>query len=60
MADFTVTIEDADQLAGIAWARARYNDAHPEAPIESDGAYVQFVMAGAAASYVIQQAARRE
>ncbi|HYJ44075.1 MAG TPA: hypothetical protein VEW06_06425 [Xanthobacteraceae bacterium] len=62
MADFTVTIEDADQLAGITWAREQYNaslptnDAgEPVGALADDTAYVQYVMDNAAASYAQQQ-----
>ena len=56
MAEFTITITDANKLSGITSARLRYNDDNPEAPIDTDEAYVQFVMDGAAASYAAQYA----
>lgn len=56
MSDFTVTITDTASLAGITWARGRYNTAHPDAQIGTDAGYVQFVMENAAASYAVQQA----
>lgn len=54
MTDFTVTITDPDKLAGIAAARARYNEDNPDGPLETDEDYVQFVMERAAASYARQ------
>lgn len=51
---FNVIINDNAKLNGIAAARARYNADHPEAPLFSDGDYVQMVMDNAAASYATQ------
>lgn len=58
--DFTVTITDTSQLAGITAARNGYNaDAllDPETmprSIDTDAEYVQFVMGRAAQSYASQ------
>jgi hypothetical protein len=67
MADFTVTITDEHQLAGITAARAAYNSSLPEtipdedgneipnpAILNTDADYVQFVMSKAAESYANQ------
>lgn len=67
MTTFTVTITDAHQLAGITAARNAYNAAlpatlpdpnnagavivDPAAIVQTDAAYVQFVMGMAAQSY---------
>ena len=53
MESYTVTIEDPAHVAGITAAREAYNAALPEdgVPIETDEAYVQFVMSRAAESY---------
>jgi hypothetical protein len=90
MTDFIVTITDQAQLAGITWAREKYNAALPPPPppppppeepgameaaangdaapelreepaapvqqtLDTDDAYVQWVMEQAAASYAVQQ-----
>lgn len=63
MTDFTVTITDEAELAGITWSREQYNERAPMlpngqpsgTPIETDEAYMQFVMGNAAKSYVIQK-----
>jgi hypothetical protein len=108
MTDFIVSITDAAQLAGITWAREKYNESLPppppppdpevldagamreapangeanpmnevapgetqgeaeatpmaepeatpmQAPLDTDDAYVQWVMEQAAASYAVQQ-----
>lgn len=61
MAKFTIDIADAGHLAGITAAREKHNETVPDtedAPrvdhadyCADDAAYVQRVMAGAAASY---------
>lgn len=51
MAEFTVTINDADSLAGITAARQRYNLDNPDNQIASDADYVQYVMESASADY---------
>jgi hypothetical protein len=63
MADFTVTITDDADVAGITWAREQYNstlpkddEGNPIDPLNTDAAYVQFVMASAAHSYATQKA----
>ena len=64
MTDFTVTITDASELAGITAARTAYNNGlsvaegelvedHPDY-IATDEAYAQFVMGKAAESYAKQ------
>lgn len=53
---FTVEITDPEKLAGITRAREAYNEAHPDAPFETDAEYVQFVMESAAESYARQYA----
>ena len=50
-ADFTVTITDPAELAGITYARGLYNAANPGAPLATDGAYVSWVMRQAAKDY---------
>ena len=65
MTDFVVTIIDEAQLAGITWAREQHDAALPpptdppdpaaEAPLETDEAYVQWVMEQAAVSYAQQK-----
>lgn len=56
METYTVTITDPAHVAGIAAARAAYNASLPEdgTPIETNEAYVQFVMSRAAESYARQ------
>lgn len=53
MAVFTIEITDADKLAGIAAARAMYNET-AETPLNTDAEYMQFVMDKAAESYANQ------
>lgn len=49
---FEVNIDDTNHLAGITKAREVHNEGKPEAQqIPTDEAYVQFVVASAAASY---------
>ena len=67
MADFTVTITDQAELDGITWAKDAHNaqaemvkgdapDYSPDCPlIDSDQAYVQWVMQNAAKSYARQK-----
>jgi hypothetical protein len=61
MTTFTITIDDAAQLLGIAFVREEYNaklsltegqelEDHPNY-IADDQAYIQFVMSSAASSY---------
>lgn len=67
MAVFDITIIEASQLAGITAAREAYNADLPDAfdaegnavelkpgSIDTDAAYVQFVMERAAAGYALQ------
>lgn len=51
MTDFTIKITDASQLAGITFARERYNAGLPKAVLASDEDYVAFVVMQAASSY---------
>lgn len=51
--DYQLTIPDGIDW-GIGAARAAYNEARPEEPIDTDAAYVEFVMQHAAASYCLQ------
>lgn len=54
MAKFTVTITGASKLAAITAAREAYNLANAETPIDTDEAYIQFVMDSAVASWDAQ------
>ncbi len=56
MATFTVTITPPASLAGITAARKAYNASigPDDKPIDTDDAYVQFVMEKAAESYAKQ------
>lgn len=56
MTTFTVSITDPAHLAGITAARNQHNAdlAEGEPTIDTDEAYVQFVMASAAESYAKQ------
>lgn len=52
MTDFTVTITDAQSLAGIADARAKYNvGAAPEDQLATDALYVAHVVTQAVAGW---------
>lgn len=70
MTNYTITIDD-DAVAGLTWALERYNASLPAevddpdksgskianpALLADEAAYVQHVMAGAAQSYLVQQA----
>jgi hypothetical protein len=62
MTDFTVTITDPAQLAGITWACEQHNATLPPvaegdepAPPFDDAAYIQWVIEQAAISYADQQ-----
>lgn len=58
MSSYTVTITDANKLAGITAAREAYNlskaDTPGFVPMATDQEYVQFVMDRAAQSYANQ------
>jgi len=61
MESYSITITDPAHVAGIAAARAAYNAALPEPAdgetkpvIDTNEAYVQFVMSSAAESYAKQ------
>lgn len=60
--DFTVTIADPSQLAGITYARTQYNATLPKdgkgdvvGALATDADYVSWVVRQAAASYASQQ-----
>lgn len=70
MADYRITIDD-DAVPGLTWALERFNASLPAeiddpdnpgtqianpALLKDEAAYVQHVMAGAAQSYLVQQA----
>ena len=56
MESYTVTITDPALVAGITSAREAYNASLPEdgVPLDTNEAYVQFVMSRAAESYAKQ------
>ena len=56
METYTVTITDPAHVAGITAAREAYNATLPEdgVPLDTNEAYVQFVMGRAAESYAKQ------
>lgn len=55
MAKFTIEITDADQIAAITAARTAYNITAATS-LDTDAAYIQFVMDGAVASWAAQYA----
>ena len=55
-ADFTATITDAADLAGITWARERHNAANPAAPFATDQDYMANRILKVAQSYARAQA----
>lgn len=54
--DFKITIADKPSLVGITMAREAYNAALPadSKPIDTDEAYLQMIVGGAARSYAKQ------
>lgn len=56
MAQFTITLDDPNLLAGLEWARSQYNASLPKdgVPFADDQSYVQWVATQAATSYATQ------
>lgn len=48
----TINVTDSAELSAIATMRQRYNEEFPEAPIETDAAYVEHVLRNAVVSWV--------